>query len=44
MNERITQILAQMAALEDDLRHAVQDQESKMFFQIKGIASNSSIR
>ena len=36
MNERITQILAQMAALEDDLRHAVQDQESKMFFQIKG--------
>ena len=36
MNERITQILAQMAALEDDLHHAVQDQESKMFFQIKG--------
>ena len=36
MNERITQILAQMAALEDDLRHAVLDQESKMFFQVKG--------
>lgn len=36
MNEKITQILAQMAALEDDLRTAVQEQESKMFFQIKG--------
>jgi hypothetical protein len=36
MNERISQILAQMAALEDDLRTAVQEQESKMFFQIKG--------
>ncbi len=36
MNEKITQILAQMAALEDDLRTAVHDQESRMFFQIKG--------
>ena len=36
MNERITQILAQMAALEDDLRAAVHEQESRMFFQIKG--------
>jgi hypothetical protein len=36
MNERITLILAQMAALEDDLRTAVHDQESRMFFQIKG--------
>ena len=36
MNERITQILAQMAALEDDLRAAVQEQEVKMFFTIKG--------
>lgn len=36
MNERISKILAQMAALEDDLRRAVQDQESKMFFQVKG--------
>ncbi len=36
MNERISQILAQMAALENDLRSAVQDQESKMFFQIRG--------
>ncbi len=36
MNDRITQILAQMAVLEDDLRSAVQEQESRMFFQIKG--------
>ena len=36
MNERISQILAQMAALEGDLRTAVHEQESKMFFQIKG--------
>ena len=36
MNEKITQILAQMAALENDLRTAVHEQESKMFFQIKG--------
>ena len=36
MNERITQILAQMAALEADLRTAVHEQESRMFFQIKG--------
>jgi hypothetical protein len=36
MNERITQILAQMAALEDDLRTAVHDQEHRMCFQIKG--------
>ena len=36
MNDRITQILAQMAVLEDDLRSAVHDQETRMFFQIKG--------
>jgi hypothetical protein len=36
MNERISLILAQMAALEGDLRTAVQEQESKMSFQIKG--------
>jgi hypothetical protein len=36
MNDRITQILAQMAALEDDLRTAVTEQEGKMVFQIKG--------
>lgn len=36
MNEKITQILAQMATLENDLRTAVQEQESKMFFQIRG--------
>ena len=36
MNERINQILVQMAALEADLRSAVHDQESRLFFQIKG--------
>jgi hypothetical protein len=36
MNERINQILEQMAALEAELRTAVHDQESRMFFQIKG--------
>lgn len=36
MNERITRILAQMAALDDELRSAVHEQESRMFFQIKG--------
>ena len=36
MNERITQLVAQMAALEDELLTALHDQESRMFFQIKG--------
>lgn len=36
MNERISEILAQMAALENDLRSAVHDQESRMFFEIRG--------
>lgn len=36
MNDNIAKILAQMAALEDDLRTAVDEQESKMFFVIKG--------
>lgn len=36
MNERIAQLLGQMAALEEELRSAVHDQESRMFFQIKG--------
>ena len=36
MNERITHLLAQMAALEDELRAAVHEQENKMLFQIKG--------
>ncbi|MEY8876498.1 MAG: hypothetical protein AB9M60_08325 [Leptothrix sp. (in: b-proteobacteria)] len=35
-NDRIHQILNQMAALEADLRAAVHEQESRMFFQIKG--------
>jgi hypothetical protein len=36
MNEQISRILAQMAALENDLRSAVHEQESKMFFEIRG--------
>jgi hypothetical protein len=36
MNENISRILAQMAALENDLRSAVHEQESKMFFEIRG--------
>jgi hypothetical protein len=36
MNDRISQLLAQMAVLEDELRNAVHEQESRMFFQIKG--------
>jgi hypothetical protein len=36
MNEQISRILAQMAALENDLRSAVHEQESRMFFEIKG--------
>ena len=36
MNENIAKILSQMAALEDELRTAVHEQENKMFFVIKG--------
>jgi hypothetical protein len=36
MNDRIAQILARMAALEDELRTAVHEQESRVFFEIKG--------
>jgi hypothetical protein len=36
MNERINELLLQMATLEDELRTAVHNQESRMFFQIKG--------
>ena len=36
MNDRIAQLLAQMAAIEDELRTAVHDQESRVFFQIRG--------
>ncbi|HEX4329051.1 MAG TPA: hypothetical protein VH105_19835 [Burkholderiales bacterium] len=46
MNERINQILQQMAALEADLATAVHEQESRVFFQIKGkrVEFESSIR
>ena len=36
MNDNIAKILSQMAALEDELRSAVHEQENKMFFVIKG--------
>ena len=36
MNDRINQLLAQMAALEADLVAAVHEQESRVFFRIKG--------
>jgi hypothetical protein len=36
MNDRIDQILARMTALEGELRSAVHEQESRMFFQIDG--------
>ena len=36
MNEKISQLMSKMAELEDDLRTAIPEQESKMFFEIKG--------
>lgn len=36
MNDRIQQLLAQMAALEDDLREALHEQETSVLFEIKG--------
>ena len=36
MNHRINDILRQIATLEDELRQAVHDQESRIFFQIRG--------
>jgi len=36
MNDRIQQILSQITALEDDLRTALNEQQSSIFFQIKG--------
>ncbi len=36
MNDRINGLLNQMAALEADLRNAVQEQEGRVFFQLKG--------
>lgn len=35
-NTQVRQLLAQIAALEDELRTALQEQESAIFFQIKG--------
>jgi hypothetical protein len=36
MNDRIQQLLDQITALEDDLRIALSEQQTSMFFQIKG--------
>lgn len=36
MNEKINLLLEKMAAVEDELREAVHQQESRVFFQIKG--------
>jgi hypothetical protein len=36
MNERIQQILTEITALEDDLRTALNEQQSTIYFQIKG--------
>jgi len=36
MNDRIQQLLAQITSLEDELRTALNEQQSSLFFQIKG--------
>jgi hypothetical protein len=35
MNDKISQLMAKMAEVEDDLRAAIHEQETKMFFEIK---------
>lgn len=46
MNERIQQLLNQITALEDELRVSLAEQQSNVFFQIKGkrIEFNQSIK
>jgi hypothetical protein len=46
MNEKISQLMAKMATLEDELLTAIHEQESKMFFEIKGkrVEFESSVR
>lgn len=46
MNDRIRQLLAQMTVLEEEMRSALHEQETKMFFEIKGrrIEFESSVR
>jgi len=36
MNDRIQHVLTQMAALEDELRNALHEQETRMLFEIRG--------
>ncbi len=46
MNEKISQLMAKMATLEDELLTAIHEQESKMFFEINGkrVEFESSVR
>jgi hypothetical protein len=46
MNDRIAQLLAQITALEDDLRTALREQEDKVIFTIRGkrVEFESSVR
>lgn len=46
MNDRIKKLLAQMNALEEEMRTALQEQQTSIFFQIKGkrIEFETSIR
>jgi len=46
MNEKISQLMAKMATLEDELLTAIHEQESKIFFEIKGkrVEFESSVR
>ena len=36
MNDKIRQLMAKMALLEEDLHTALHEQESKIFFEIRG--------
>jgi hypothetical protein len=44
MNSRISQLLSQITALEDELRTALHEQESHLFYQFKDGAWNSRNR
>ena len=46
MNEKISQLMAKMATIEDELLTAIHEQESKMFFEINGkrVEFESSVR
>jgi len=42
MNDRIRALLNQITALKNDLQTALQEQQSSMFFQIKGKRASNS--